>query len=256
MVAAFANSPFLAGRATGWRSTRQALWAAIEPGRTAAPAPGPDARSAWTGHVLDTPVMCVRSGEGPWPVPEGLTLRAWAREGARAEGAGRAPVADDLDYHVTTLFPPVRARGHLELRMIDAQPGEDGWVVPLAVVGALFDDEAAAEAAYRAVAPLAGRLGDVPPPRSPLWLAAARDGLTDPGLARAARACFDAASEALQRLGAPPAMRALVAGFTERYVARGRCPADDLLAHPLASLARAPGLWGTTAPHGRKDVVS
>ncbi|MYR29527.1 MULTISPECIES: ergothioneine biosynthesis glutamate--cysteine ligase EgtA [unclassified Streptomyces] len=256
LVAAFANSPFLAGRATGWRSTRQALWAAIEPGRTAAPPPGTDARTAWSRHVLDTPVMCVRADEGPWPLPEGLTLRAWAREGVRAEGAGRAPVAADLDYHVSTLFPPVRARGHLELRMIDAQPGEDGWAVPLAVVGALFDDEEAAEAAYRAVAPLSARLGDVPPPRSPLWLTAARDGLTDPGLAAAARACFEAAAGALERLGAPSALRALVAGFTERYVARGRCPADDLLAHPFDSLAEAPGLWGTTAPRGRKDVVS
>ncbi|NJA60277.1 ergothioneine biosynthesis glutamate--cysteine ligase EgtA, partial [Streptomyces sp. NEAU-H3] len=75
-------------------------------------------------------------------------------------------------------------------------------------------------------------------------------------LAAAARACFEAAAGALERLGAPSALRALVAGFTERYVARGRCPADDLLAHPFDSLAEAPGLWGTTAPRGRKDVVS
>ncbi|EFL03936.1 predicted protein [Streptomyces sp. SPB78] len=39
-------------------------------------------------------------------------------------------------------------------------------------------------------------------------------------------------------------------------MARGRCPVDDLLAHPFDSLAEAPGLWGTTAPRGRKDVVS
>ena len=34
------------------------------------------------------------------------------------------PDADDLEYHLTTLFPPVRPRGWLELRMIDALPEE------------------------------------------------------------------------------------------------------------------------------------
>jgi glutamate--cysteine ligase len=41
--------------------------------------------------------------------------------------------------------------------------------------------------------------------------------------------CFAAAADALPRLGASPAVRAAVAEFTDRYVARGRCPADDLL---------------------------
>ncbi|MDG4864838.1 glutamate-cysteine ligase family protein, partial [Streptomyces sp. T-3] len=35
LVAAFANSPFEHGRSTGWRSTRQARWTAIDPGRSA-----------------------------------------------------------------------------------------------------------------------------------------------------------------------------------------------------------------------------
>jgi hypothetical protein len=37
--------------------------------------------------------------------------------------------------------------------MIDAQPG-DGWIVPLAVVTALFDDDRAADAAMAAAEPL------------------------------------------------------------------------------------------------------
>ena len=40
------------------------------------------------------------------------------------------PPGSDLSYHLSTLFPPVRPRGHLEVRVIDAQPG-DGWIVPL-----------------------------------------------------------------------------------------------------------------------------
>ena len=48
-------------------------------------------------------------------------------------------------------------------------------------------------------------------------------------LARAAVACFEAADAALGRSGAPAAVRDAVAAFADRYAARGRCPADDML---------------------------
>ncbi|NEC17117.1 ergothioneine biosynthesis glutamate--cysteine ligase EgtA, partial [Streptomyces parvus] len=65
-------------------------------------------------------------------------------------------------------------------------------------------------------------------PRNPLWTAAAREGLADPELRAAAVTCFGAALPALERMGASDAVRDTVAAFTDRYVARGRCPADDL----------------------------
>ncbi|GHE30557.1 ergothioneine biosynthesis glutamate--cysteine ligase EgtA [Streptomyces capitiformicae] len=222
LVAAFASSPLAHGRTTGWRSTRQALWAAMDPGRTNAPVLDGDPHGAWARLVLDAPVMCVRAAEGPWVVPGGMTFREWTRSDA-------PPSREDLDYHLTTLFPPIRPRGHLEFRMIDAQPGADGWIVPLAVTAALFDDAEAAEVAYRAVKPLAERAGSLPPPRNPLWVAAARSGLADPELRDAAAVCFAAAAEALPRLGASTEVQDAVAEFTDRYVARGRCPADELL---------------------------
>lgn len=223
LAASFANSPTSEGCPTGYRTTRQAIWSQLDPARTLAPADGPDPRAAWAAYVLDAPVMCLRRDDGPWDAPEGLTFREWVRT-----GHPRPPTEEDFDYHVTTLFPPVRPRGHLELRMIDAQPG-DGWVVPLAVTAALFDDPEAAETAYRAVKPLAETAGTRPAPRNPLWRHAARRGLTDPELHAAATACFAAARAALPRLGAPPAVVDAVAEYTERYVDRGRCPADDLL---------------------------
>ncbi|MFD5101544.1 ergothioneine biosynthesis glutamate--cysteine ligase EgtA [Streptomyces albidochromogenes] len=225
LSAAFANSPFQHGRRTGWRSTRQALWTDIEPGRSLAPPLHAEPRGAWTERVLDAPVMCVRGGPGrSWDVPDGLSFRSWIRS-----GSPRPPTRADLDYHLTTLFPPVRPRGHLELRMIDAQPGENGWVVPLAVTTALFDDPAASEIAYRTVKPLAETAGSPPAPRNPLWINAARYGLADAELRAAAEICFDAALDALPRLGASTAVQCAVAAFTERYVVQGRCPADDLL---------------------------
>ncbi|MFI1963342.1 glutamate-cysteine ligase family protein [Streptomyces pathocidini] len=255
LVAAFANSPLRGGRPTGWRSTRQANWADLDPGRSQAPAEARDPRTAWAAYVLDAPVMCVRCDEGPWTVPTGVSFRQWIRatgdHGAATSadpapshppdtdhcppdtGPGtalpRPPTREDLDYHVSTLFPPVRPRGHLELRMIDAQSGDDAWRVPLAVTTALFDDPEASERVYRAVKPLAELAGPHPPPRNPLWRTAARDALTDPELHAAALAAFAAAREALPRLGASPRLQSAVADFTDRYVARGRCPADDVL---------------------------
>lgn len=226
LVAAFANSPLREGRPTGWRSTRQAVWADLDAERTNAPPAAPDPRAAWAAYALDAPLLCVRSGNGkPWAVPPaGLTFREWIRT-----GTPRRPATADLEYHLTTLFPPVRPRGHLELRMIDAQPGDDGWMVPLAVTTALFDDPAACEVAYRAVKPLADTAGPAPAPRNPLWRRAARLALTDPELRATAAICFAAALEALPRLGASTGLQAAVADFTERYVLRGRCPADDVL---------------------------
>ncbi|MEV7252341.1 ergothioneine biosynthesis glutamate--cysteine ligase EgtA [Streptomyces cyaneofuscatus] len=246
LVAAFANSPFRQGRPTGWKSTRQSLWADLDPVRTLAPGSGLPPREAWAAHVLDTTVMCVRSEEGPWDVPEGLTFREWIRT-----GAPRPPVRADLDYHITTLFPPVRPRGHLELRMIDAQSGADGWLVPLAVATALYDDPEAAETVYRTVKPLAESAGSAAAPRNPLWTTAAREGLADPELRAAATVCFDTALTALDRMGADKAVQDTVAAFNDRYVARGRCPADDLLeSGVLTDPIRPTGSIGSTdGPH-------
>ncbi|HWG63121.1 MAG TPA: ergothioneine biosynthesis glutamate--cysteine ligase EgtA [Streptosporangiaceae bacterium] len=256
LVSAFANSPLRSGRPSGWKSTRQAVWFRLDPSRTRPPAyaeptvgAGPrhdaemaDPRAEWASYVLDAEVMVVRRPGSPtWTAPSGLTFRDWVRGGA----GERRPTAEDLTYHMSTLFPPVRPRGHMELRMIDAQPG-DGWVVPAAVVYALTDDPVAAEAAMAAAEPVwhqslssapAGPEGqDAAPGRSAgqraavtPWLRAARLGPADPVLARAGLEFFAAADAALGRLAAPPQIRDAVAEFAERYVTRGRCPADDVL---------------------------
>jgi glutamate--cysteine ligase len=216
-----------------------------------------DLRTAWAQYALNARVMVVREANSvDWSAPDGLTLRDWVR-GDTADGAGdtvngngngnrngngngnhgpsehgdaggqpngealRQPTAEDIGYHLTTLFPPIRPRGHFELRMIDAQPG-DGWVVPLAVATALLSDESAGEAALAAAAPLWREIGDP-------WLRAARLGPADPLLARASRTCFAAARAALDRMALPTAITGTVDDFIHRYVSKDRCPADDLL---------------------------
>jgi glutamate--cysteine ligase len=61
------------------------------------------------------------------------------------------------------------------------------------------------------------------------WLRAARFGPADPTISRASKQCFEAAGAALSRSGAPAPIRQAVADFTERYVLKDRCPADDQL---------------------------
>lgn len=200
LVAAFANSPLHGGRRTGHLSTRQAVWSRLDRSRTSAPV-GDVPEDAWAEYALDARVMVIRRN-GAWLGDPGLTFRQWIHEGG--------PTDDDLRYHLTTLFPPVRPQGWLELRMIDELP-EPYWRVPVALAAALMDR--APDAAEQAAAPAAG-----------LWVRASRDGLRDPVLGRAAEACFEIAAG---RLEGP--LKALVEEYAERYVVRGLCPADDVL---------------------------
>ncbi|QBI53240.1 ergothioneine biosynthesis glutamate--cysteine ligase EgtA [Streptomonospora litoralis] len=213
-VAAFANSPIHRGRSTGWRSTRWAIWDAIDPTRTSPVACG-DPVTAWTGYALRAKLMTIRDDDRPWVVDPGIAFGQWL-----SEGVPRPPTRDDLVYHLSTLFPPVRPRGWLEFRMIDALP-ERWWPVPIAVAAALVDDPVAAATAEEAL----DRLGRGAEPDRVLWARAARAALTDPALAACARTCFTAAAEALGRLDSAE-LADVVDDYREHFVERGRCPAD------------------------------
>ena len=75
------------------------------------------------------------------------------------------------------------------------------------------------------------------------WRSAARHGLADPALRAAAQAVFPAALSGLGRLGADRATVAAAEAFHDRFVARGRCPADDPAPTPEVELAGAGPEW-------------
>ncbi|UGY92288.1 ergothioneine biosynthesis glutamate--cysteine ligase EgtA [Streptomyces gobiensis] len=220
LVAAFANSPLWRGRRTGWVSTRQRVWARTDPGRTLPPPPSAAPREQWTRYALDAPLLCLRrrshnGAPADWTAPPQLSFRSWLR-GGHPE---RPPTRADLAYHLSTLFPPVRPRGWLELRMIDAQRG-DGWIAATAIATTLLDDPYAAKLAHAATEPLTA---------PDIWLRAARHGPADPLLGPAVRTCVAAAESALYRSDPGGVPHRAVAAFAERYADRGRCPADDHL---------------------------
>jgi glutamate--cysteine ligase len=213
LLAAFANSPRLHGRRTGWKSSRWACWMRADPARTAPPPPmevaGADPAAAWARRVVHSVVLCVRAG-GSWLVPERVTFAEWI------DGALPAPpTVVDLDYHISTLFPPVRPHGHLEVRYVDEQPGRR-WALPPAVVTALLSDPDVTDVAMQACEPAQGR-----------WVSAARHGLVDRVLARAAGTVFGLACAQLPALNAPDWVLEDLITMTEQQVLRGRCPADD-----------------------------
>jgi glutamate--cysteine ligase len=215
LAAMFASSPVLSGRPTGAASGRLTAWQSLDPCRTAPVAnpAGVSAGEAWARYALSASVFLVPDVDGGHPAPSPFTLGEWIDDPGLA---GRVVTSSDIDYHLTTLFPPIRPRGFVELRYLDGQDLEH-WPVAVAVVAALHDDPAVAPAANEVCAGVAGH-----------WQSAAKVALADPELARAARDLSELAIGSLARRGAPGELVTQVEAFADEYVLRERCPADDI----------------------------
>jgi len=90
--------------------------------------------------------------------------------------------------------------------------------VAVAVTCALLTTVDAADDVDRAIADTAD-----------LWVDAAQLGLGHPDLARSARDVFGLARRILRSTGVDPSLLDLVDAYDERWVSRGRSPADDHL---------------------------
>ena len=195
LTAVFGNSRVLAGQDTGWVSARLRSTLATSPPATFAPARTPDPVGQYARMALDSPVLCVRRADGPWTAPAGLSFADWV---ARPDVIGRRPTAEDLDYHLTTLFPPVRPHGYLEVRYLDAQSG-DAWLAPVTVLATLLEDPARVDQVLEVTQESADK-----------WLTAARVGLEDEALARAATTVLAMALSALDGTALPAPLEARV----------------------------------------------
>jgi glutamate--cysteine ligase len=209
LLAAFANSPRTAGGLLpAAASTRMSSWWQLDPERTQPPKS--TALDSYAERVLNSRVLARRRETGDWRLEQPLTLREWIESGELLSTA-------DIDLHLSMLFPPVRPQGYLEIRYLDAQPGDE-WVAPLALLAALFAGPQPVRQVLRCCAEGADR-----------WQQAIQHGLADPVLRGiAARLCYIAAP-GLDGLGLPPAVRAEVDRVLRRRLREAVSPASEAL---------------------------
>jgi glutamate--cysteine ligase len=233
MIAIAANSPMLGGEFTGWVSTRQRVWGDMDSARCGPilGASGDDPGTDWARYALKAPVMLVHS-------PEATAVTQWVPFADWVDGrvllGDRRPTTADLEYHLTTLFPPVRPRQWLEIRYLDSVP-DALWPAVVFTLVALLDDPVAADIAAEAVEPVATA-----------WDTAARVGLRDRRLYQAANKCVAVAAERAPA-ELTDAMQLLASG-----VERGRCPGDDfsdqVIEHGIEATVSRAARWPQGGP--------
>ena len=213
-------------------SATAALQINVGPGRRSA------ARARWTRANALGPALVAAFANSPLAGGRPTGWKSWRLATWRAIDPTRtAPVGVDAgpagwadyalgarvmfirveDSHYRPLAEPLSFEAWLEIRYLDALP-DPWWRVAATVVATLLIDERAG-----------ARAGLAATGTEALWVEAARSGLEHPELASAARACFDATLDAGPRAAADPASLKLTAEYLDRYVAQGRCPADDRL---------------------------
>jgi glutamate--cysteine ligase len=211
MIAIAANSPLLGGQFSGWQSTRQRVWSQLDSARCGPilGVNGDDPASDWARYALKAPVMLVH----PTPEMDAVPVTDWVPFADWADGrvllGDRRPTQADLEYHLTTLFPPVRPRRWLEIRYLDSLP-DAVWPAVVFTLVTLLDDPVAADIAAEATEAVATA-----------WDRAAQIGLGDRRLHEAAVRCVQTAAERA------PAELEESMGQLVRSVEKGRCPADD-----------------------------
>ncbi|MCH9702857.1 MAG: ergothioneine biosynthesis glutamate--cysteine ligase EgtA [Actinomycetia bacterium] len=208
MIAMAANSPMLGAKFTGWGSTRQRVWSQLDSARCGPilGESGDDPADDWARYALRAPVMLVHNPD-PTPVTQWVPFADWAN--GRVPLGERRPTIADLNYHLTTLFPPVRPRGFLEVRYLDSMP-DSIWPAVVFTLTTVLDDPAASDVAAELTESVATA-----------WDRAAQVGLGDRYLRAAALGCVQVAAERV-----PPELEEPMQ-LLMRSIEQGRSPADD-----------------------------
>ena len=214
VVAIFANSPVYAGEETGYASARATVWRALDPARTGLPWSAGRPVERYLDFALAAPAILLPTVRG-----EHLPFGEWL---------DRARVTThEWHDHLTTLFPEVRPRGHLELRSADAVSPQ-WYAAPIALaVGMTYDSHALRAAADLLGTPDLGRLE-----------CAGRLGLRDPAIARTAADLAEIAIEGCEGLGPAyfnPSDLEQARTFFDQYTRRGRAPGDEECAAGVAA---------------------
>jgi glutamate--cysteine ligase len=214
VTAIFANYPDYDGATTGYRSTRAQVWRALDRSRTGLPCDRTMPVAAYLDFALAAPAILLPTVSG-----QHRTFSEWL--------AAAQPTLEEWHEHLTTLFPEVRPRGHLELRSADAVAPR-WYAAPVALAAGITYDRDA----LRAALDLLGR------PELGTLERAGRLGLSDPAIARVAVDLADIALGGCERLGPAyfhPADLEAARTFFDRYTRSGRSPADDVHGTDIAA---------------------
>lgn len=214
ITAIFANSPIYAGETTGCQSARAEVWRHVDPARTGIPYDEGHPVEAYLDFALNAPAILFPTVDG-----EHLPFGAWL--------SLSEPTRDEWQDHLSTLFPEVRPRGHLELRSADSIDPQ-WYAAPLALTcGMLYEPRA-----LRAADHLLGA------PDPAVLDRAGRIGLHDPAIAQMADDLFELALEGCRGLGSGyfhPSDLEQATAFFDRYTRHGRAPADEVMESAIAA---------------------
>jgi len=236
LSAAFANSPILEGKATGTPGTRSRIWQRVDSSRTGFDGTqvggnAAAARESYLSFALDAAFIPLSdTGRAHESVSQGLPF------GDLIAGNPEALDASDAVHHLSTLFPPVRPRHHLEVRYLDALPPR--WLpVAVALLATLLYEPRATGEALEAL--------DGSDLDCAAWNRAGALAMRDASLRSTALALFDVGLQGAARLPAgylPGDVLKRMSEYRERFPAAGRAPADEQL-ESFASKPEALSTW-------------
>lgn len=225
--ALFANSPFQAGKESGFVTRRVEIWRGVDPDRCGLLPFVFERDFGYRDYVewaLDVPMFFVVR-DGTYLQASPLSFRCFLEEGFQ----GHRATVGDWDLHLTTLFPEVRLKRVIEVRGSDAVPSGMICALPALWKGVLYDEQAG-EAAWKLVEHLSleqrqRMLVDV----SRRGLAAEIDGRS---ILELAREFTDIASEGLRRIGEPGETELDETSFLDpirEHLERGMSPGEVTL---------------------------
>lgn len=235
IIAMFANSPYVEGKYRKQVSSRSFVWTDVDPDRCGIQPfffESPFSFERYVDWALDVPMFFVKR-DGRYHAHH-ATFAEFMRDGfTAADGTAHRASWADWEGHLSTLFPEVRLKPHLEFRSADAVGSRYLCALPALLKGLIYDDAAGAEA----FAPLAGLNFDE---RMELWHEGVSAGLASPRIHKLARRIFKIAREALETMDVRDSKGRTEARFLdpmEALIEAGSDPGSEI----RGALGDAPG---------------